>query len=104
MVWKIVKVTNNTSNPTQAIVMKDCIPIVGYVMSGNHRLIVGDLGYLDLLDIRGSSGWSWGIKFNGVDFYYEGEGQVSLTFENDGTFRATGPSMDIQGKLKPYYS
>lgn len=104
MVWKIVKVTNNTSNPTQAIVMSDAIPVAGYVMSGNHRIIVGTLGYLDMVDIRGSSGWSWGIQFNDLDFFYEGEGQVSLTIENDGSFRVTGPRMDLQGKLKPYYN
>ena len=104
MVWKIVQVNNNTSNPTQAIVMQDCIPVAGFVMSGNHRIIVGNLGYLDLTDIRGSGGWSWGIQFNGKDFFYEGEGQVTLTIENDGSFTASGPGNSVQGTLKPYYA
>ena len=103
MTWSIVKVNNNTSAPTQAIVMKDCRPVVGTAMNGDHRIIVGTLGYLDLVDL-GRSGGHWAIDFNGQVFYYEGGGQVTLAIENDGAFTASGDINTVQGKLKPYYA
>lgn len=39
---------------------------------------------------------------NGEAFYYEGEGEVTLTIENDGSFTASGHFNTVQGTLKPY--
>ena len=103
MTWSIVKVINNTSAPTQALAMKDGKAVVDVPMAGPHRLIVGDLGYLDFVDL-GRSGGHWAIDLNGGVFYYEGQGPVTLTIENDGSFTASGLINTVQGQLKPYYT
>ena len=103
MTWSIVKVNNNTSAPTQAVSMKDGKAVVDIAMHGDHRLIVGTLGYLDFTDL-GRSGGHWAVDLNGDAFYYEGGGQVTLTLENDGSFTASGLINTVQGKLKPYYA
>ena len=77
--------------------MKDAKPVVDSAMNGDHRVIVGTLGYLDLVDL-GCSGGHWAIDINGQAFYYE---EVTLTIENDRSFTASGLINTVQGKLKP---
>ena len=98
--WTIVEVINNTS-PQQQILLSGGGVIVG-VRRGpegsSYRIIVVNKGFLDLVDTgRGRDGWE--ININGSLYWYEGEGSVTLTFNNDGTFVATGNGNNITGNL-----
>ena len=100
MVWKIVKVNNNTSGPTQAIVMRDCTPVVGNVTASSWEPWDTSTNWW----IWGAVVDTWAVDINGRAFYYEGEGEVTLTIESDGAFTASGQINTVQGKLKPYYA
>ena len=100
--WQIAEIINNTS-PQEQILLSGGGVIVG-VRRGpegsSYRIIVVNKGFLDLVDV----GWgtsSWEIDINGSRFKYQGEGQVTLTFNNDGTFAATGQGNNITGNLLP---
>ena len=45
---------------------------------------------------------TWEIDMNDQRFKYHGEGQVTLTFNSDNTFTATGQGNNITGNLKPF--
>ena len=100
--WTIVEIINNTS-PQQQILLSGGGVIVGIRRGpegSSYRIIVVNKGFLDLVDV----GWgtsSWEIDINGSRFKYQGEGQVTLTFNNDGTFAATGHGNNITGNLLP---
>ena len=66
----------------------------------SYRIIVIGKGFLDLVDVgRGSD--SWEVYINECIFAYEGEGQLTLTFLEDSSFKAEGGKTVIAGCLKP---
>lgn len=101
--WKIVKVINKT-DPEQQVLLSGgghFLNVAFGPVGSSYRLIVTNKGFLDLVDIgKGKSGW--GIDINGSRFRYnEGEeGQVSLLFNNDGIFEASGNGNKLKGYLK----
>ena len=56
----------------------------------SYRIVVTEKGFLDLVDVGRGSSSSWGIFMNGSIFRYEGEGRVTLTFLENGSFQAAG--------------
>lgn len=101
--WKIVEIANLTS-PEQQVLLSgegELLNVVRGPEGSSYRIIVTNKGFLDLVD-TGRATNAWEININGCLFWYEGEGEVSLTFNNDGTFRATGGlGIDLTGQLKP---
>ena len=101
--WTIVELINNTS-PKQDIYLCGGGDIVGVrrgPKGSSYHILVVNKGALILLDV----GWgtsSWEIDMNGQRFKYQGEGQVTLTFNSDNTFTATGEGNNIIGKLQPF--
>ena len=100
--WKIVEIINLTSPREQVLLSGggDLLDLVGGPEGSSYRVVVTNIGFLDLVDTgRGNGGW--GINLNGLLFLYEGEGVVHLTFKSNGTFQATGGSNEVTGHLKP---
>ena len=102
--WSIVELNNNTS-PKQEILLCGGGDIVGVrcgPKGASYHILVLNKGVLELLDV----GWgasTWEIDMNGQRFKYQGEGQVTLTFNKDNTFTATGgQGNNITGNLKPF--
>lgn len=75
----------------------------------SYRIIVLNRGFLDLVDtgrtskvsLKGTASVGYEININGHVFTYEGEGEVHLTFNDDGSFLAAGKGKEVAGMLKP---
>lgn len=102
--WRIDQVINLTQ-PTQLVKMTDGLPInARRGGAGNcFRLVVSQKGFLDIVDTGGHLGGPhyWQLKLNGLTYWYDGDGSITLTINNDGSFNARGDGNDISGQLLP---
>jgi hypothetical protein len=70
--------------------------------AGNcFRLVVSQKGFLDIVDMGHQPGGPhyWQLNLNGLTYWYDGDGSITLTINNDGTFNAKGDGNDISGHL-----
>ena len=100
--WTIIECNNNTSPHHHLYIVGggDIVGVERGPKGASYRLVVINKGALDLLDV----GWgtsTWEIDMNGQRFKYHGGGEVTLTFNSNGTFTATGQGNNITGNLKP---
>ncbi len=102
--WRISQVINLTQ-PTQLVNMTDGLPINSRRGGAGNcfRLVVSEKGFLDIVDTGGHSGGPhyWQLKLNGLTYWYDGDGSITLTINNDGSFNARGDDNNISGQLLP---
>jgi hypothetical protein len=102
--WKISHVINKTE-PRQAINMSDGLPIDARRggVGNSFRMIVSGKGFLDITDMghQPAGPHYWQLIINGAIYWYDGDGTISLTINNDGSFSAEGDGNHIRGNLLP---
>lgn len=86
--WTI-NLTNNT-NPLQPVSFADGMPI-GAVRGGagnSFRLIVNGFGFLDITDTghQPDGPCYWQVVINGNIYWYDGQPEIPIVINNDGTF------------------
>jgi hypothetical protein len=102
--WKIGQVVNKTE-PRQPVNMSDGLPMdARRGGAGNSfRMIVSGKGFLDITDMghQPAGPHYWQLILNGAIYWYDGDGNISLTIDNDRGFSAEGDGNHIQGELLP---
>lgn len=102
--WSISKVINNTS-PLENIAFSDGQPInaVRGPEGACFRLIINGHGFLDITDTGHQSDGPhyWQLIINGNIYWYDGQGSVCLTINNDGSFLVSGDGNSFSGSLIP---
>jgi len=102
--WAINCVTNNTS-PLENIAFSDGQPInaVRGPEGASFRLVVNGFGFLDFTDTghQPSGPHYWQLVINGNIYWYDGQGAINLTINNDGSYVITGDGNNISGDLIP---
>lgn len=101
--WKILSATLNGKTSAQ-IHVSDGKPIdsVRGPAGASFRLIVTGVGFLDLTDMGHEPGGPhyWLIDINGQDYWYDGEGALSVDITSAGQFRVTGDGNSLAGEMK----
>ncbi len=103
--WQVQTFNNNTS-PQEGASFSDGEPIdaVRGPEGACFRFMVYGSGYIDFPDTGHQTGGPayWHIVINGELYWYEGQGELTLTVNNDKTWTITGNGNNIQGTLTPF--
>lgn len=102
--WKIDSVTFD-GRPTKDVYISDGKPIshVRGPAGASFRLVMPDIGFLDLTDLGHVQGGLhyWAIDLNSTTYWYDGEGCLSINISNDHYFMTTSDGNHISGAMKP---
>ena len=105
--WAINNVVNNTT-PQQNIAFSDGNPIgtVRGPEGASFRLIVNGFGYLDFTDVGHQPGGPhyWQIVIGTGIYWYDGQGAIDLTINNDGSYGIVGDGNNLTGSLTTFPS
>ena len=102
--WAINSVTNNTT-PLENITFSDGEPI--YAVRGpegaSFRLIISGFGFLDFTDTGHQSGGPhyWQLIIGENVYWYDGQGAINLTINNDNSYSVDGDGNNFSGILLP---
>lgn len=100
--WAIHSVTNN-SVPLQAAAFSDgnAVDAVRGPEGASFRLFAGSLGFLDFTDMGHQPGGPhyWQILIDSAVYWYDGQGAIDLTINNDGSYLITGDGNNLSGHL-----
>ncbi len=102
--WSVSSLTNLTS-PVQQVSFSDGLPLNAVRGGAGNcfRLIVNGKGFLDITDTGHQTGGPhyWQLVINGNIYWYDGQGSISLTVYNNGTFSISGDGNNFSGILLP---
>jgi len=100
--WSINSITNNTSL-LENIAFSDGQPInaVRGPEGASFRLIVNGFGFLDFTDTGHQPGGPhyWQLIIGGNVYWYDGQGAINLTIDNDGNYSVAGDGNNFMGTL-----
>ncbi|MGJ8691021.1 MAG: hypothetical protein ACSHW0_00920 [Thalassotalea sp.] len=105
--WTVNSIQNNTA-PAADISFSDGQPInmVRGPEGACFRLLVAGHGYIDLTDTGHQPGGPhyWQIIINDAIYWYDGQGAISLTINNNGSYQVTGDNNNFSGQVMPFES
>ncbi|WP_444997601.1 hypothetical protein [Aliikangiella sp. IMCC44359] len=100
--WAINNLNNNTS-PLQNISFSDgqSIEAVRGPEGASFRLIVDGFGFLDFTDTGHQAGGPhyWQLIIGKNIYWYDGQGAIDLTINNDGSYQVAGDGNEFSGQL-----
>lgn len=103
--WAIQQLNNNTQ-PRREISFTDGNPIQAVRGPAGHsyRLDVDGLGFVDFTDVghQPDGPHYWKLVVGDRDYWYDGQGAITLTVRSDGSYTLVGDGNKFSGMLTPF--